>query len=128
MHELGAFLQVRTTINTCRTKHRGVGPSDGFNYSTTRLMAKVRPCVLGACVHLQPALCLYNAPCWSNLMLRRRVCAHKLTCLAEIRLSVLHRASRKPTNEQSFIVPQYLEGKAQLLYPEPADVFPVSRA
>jgi glucose-6-phosphate isomerase len=58
--ELGKVLasKVRTTINTCRTKHRGVSPSDGFNYSTTRLMAK------------------------------------------------------------------YLEGKAQLLYPEPADVFP----
>lgn len=32
--------QVRTTINTCRTKHRSVSPQDGFNYSTTRLMAK----------------------------------------------------------------------------------------
>jgi hypothetical protein len=34
-------LQVRTTINACRTKHRSVSPQDGFNYSTTRLMAKV---------------------------------------------------------------------------------------
>ena len=25
------------------------------------------------------------------------------------------------------LLPQYLEGKAQLLYPEPADVFPVSQ-
>lgn len=33
--------QVRTTINSCRTKHRSVLSSDGFNYSTTRLMAKV---------------------------------------------------------------------------------------
>lgn len=33
--------QVRTTINACRTKHRSVSPQDGFNYSTTRLMAKV---------------------------------------------------------------------------------------
>jgi glucose-6-phosphate isomerase len=58
--ELGKVLasKVRTTINACRTKHRSVSPQDGFNYSTTRLMAK------------------------------------------------------------------YLEGKAQLLYPEPADVFP----
>ena len=35
------WAQVRTTINTCRTKHRSVSPQDGFNYSTTRLMAKV---------------------------------------------------------------------------------------
>ena len=32
---------MRTTINACRTKHRSVSPQDGFNYSTTRLMAKV---------------------------------------------------------------------------------------
>jgi hypothetical protein len=39
---LPVLLQVRTTINACRTKHRSVSPQDGFNYSTTRLMAKVR--------------------------------------------------------------------------------------
>jgi len=52
------LLQVRTTVHTCRTKHRKVTDNDGFNHSTTRLMNK------------------------------------------------------------------YLAGKAQLLYPKPADVFP----
>ena len=55
---MGPPAQVRTTVNTCRTKQRKVVPSDGFNHSTTRLMNR------------------------------------------------------------------YLAGKAQLLYPKPADVFP----
>lgn len=59
--ELGKVLasRVRTTINSCRTKNKKVGPNDGFNSSTRKLMNR------------------------------------------------------------------YLEGKTQVLYPEPRDVFPV---
>ena len=60
--ELGKVLaaRVRTTINEARNRHRFVNASDGFNYSTTRMINR------------------------------------------------------------------YLQGKAQLLYPEPRDVFPVN--
>lgn len=59
--ELGKVLasQVRTMINTCRTKNQKVSPTDGFNASTTKMINR------------------------------------------------------------------YLEGKTQVLYPEPRDVFPV---
>ena len=40
--ELGKVLasKVRTTMNSTRTKSRKVLPTDGFNYSTTRMMNK----------------------------------------------------------------------------------------
>ena len=33
-------LQVRTTLNTSRTKNRIVFSTEGFNYSTTRMINK----------------------------------------------------------------------------------------
>ena len=40
--ELGKVLagKVRATVHTCRTKSRRVGPADGFNHSTMRLLNK----------------------------------------------------------------------------------------
>ena len=38
--ELGKVLaaRVRSEMNMCRTQDRKVGPSDGFNHSTTKLL------------------------------------------------------------------------------------------
>ena len=43
--ELGKVLagKVRTTVHTCRTKDRKVGPADGFNHSTMRLLNRCSP-------------------------------------------------------------------------------------
>ena len=43
--ELGKVLagKVRATVHTCRTKDRKVGPADGFNHSTMRLLNRCSP-------------------------------------------------------------------------------------
>ena len=43
--ELGKVLasKVRAEMNMCRTQDRKVGPSDGFNHSTTKLLNRSAP-------------------------------------------------------------------------------------
>lgn len=43
--ELGKVLasKVRSEMNMCRTQDRKVGPSDGFNHSTTKLLNRSAP-------------------------------------------------------------------------------------
>ena len=94
--ELGKVLasKVRAEMNMCRTQDRKVGPSDGFNHSTTKLLNRRGLLPPGVLVHRQHS--------WQKTTGKRHHClCHSLfancaghgVCLGALLQQLLNKAS-----------------------------------